>query len=119
MRACLDRTKLALGTLFACGFASAAAAGGAGAGYISQIYSVPASGVVLFVDSTNHTSPPTCEASSSPNRYALDVSTSAGQAALTVLMTAYAHHNQIVVSGTGSCSVWGDAETVQWLYIQS
>ena len=73
------------------------------------------SGAVLFSQSGSRTATPTCHTIS--QRWAIDASTPAGQARLSVLLTAFALHKQIAVHGAGICSVWPDTETVDYFYV--
>jgi len=60
---------------------------------------------------------PTC-AANRPNRWAIDASTLAGQAAVTTLLWAADHGKGVWVTGTGTCSVWQDTETVALLTVE-
>ena len=91
-----------------------------GFGYVFGVFGTW-NGAVLFsvqVNGANHqlvsrTGIPACGTNNS-NRWAIDASTPAGQAAVQVLLTAYTQHRPIYVTGTGTCTVWGDTETVQF-----
>src|SRR6185312_6800359 len=84
-------------------------------GTISNIFST-SNGALMFDTSGTRTAVPSC-GSGNPTRYAIDASTTAGQAQASVLLTAYTLHKQIYVYGTGACTIWGDTETVNWISV--
>lgn len=89
----------------------------AGFGYITNIYAV-SNGAILFYTSGTRTSPlPACSGPGLQQRYALDASTTAGQAYASALLTAYTLHKQISIHGTGTCTIWSDTETVLFFNI--
>ena len=90
---------------------SPAGASSADWGYISGVYAT-SNGAILFNTSGTRTATPACQSSSVPQRFAIDASTTAGQAAASLLITAYTLHRQVIVAGMGSCSIWPDTETV-------
>lgn len=61
--------------------------------------------------------PPACGAGQ-PNRWAIDASTPAGQAAASALLWALGQHKLISVTGSGKCSIWPDVETVATFTIE-
>jgi len=89
-----------------------APASDAQAGYVSSI-SPLRSGIILFDHSGARTTAPACSAF--PTRWSLDASTQAGQAALSVLLTAYAQHRTVRIMGVGSCSDWSDTEAANYI----
>jgi hypothetical protein len=109
-----DLVKIALvGASVSATWCSAAQASNTGAGNIKLITPVP--GIdLLFVQTGTRTTPPSCATNT---RWALDTSTSTGQAAAAVLLTAYATGKQIVVYGTGTCTLHPDSETVSFFQI--
>ncbi|WP_157134823.1 hypothetical protein [Sphingomonas sp. PAMC 26605] len=72
-------------------------------------------GPILFNQDGSRTSAPSC--ATVAGRWAMDARTPAGQSRLSVLLTAVALHKQIEVQGTGTCSVWPDTETVDYIHI--
>jgi len=75
------------------------------------------SGVVLFYTTgTRSNDVPSCGAVQ-PNRFAIDSTTPGGKSQLATLLAADAAKRPIVVVGTGSCSVYGDSESVSYFYI--
>ena len=95
--------------------ASASTTGGYG--QIYELYGT-ANGAVLFsVTGTGRSGIPSCGAGL-PNRWALDASNVAAQAQVAVLLSAWAAHKKVWVTGTGSCTIWGDTETVVYFSVQ-
>jgi hypothetical protein len=94
-----------------------AQASDAGFGYITNIYAM-SNGAILFYTSGTRTTPlPSCQGPGLGQRYALDASTTAGQASASVLLTAYTLHKQISIHGTGTCTIWGDTETLMFFNV--
>lgn len=89
----------------------------ASAGYITHII-VNDNGVVLFTHSGTRTERPACSGPTLGARWAFDGGTGAGQAKLSVLLSAYALNKQIWIVGTGGCAAWGDTESVGFFEIQ-
>ncbi|MEH0196836.1 hypothetical protein V7S57_15580 [Caulobacter sp. CCNWLY153] len=102
------------GAAFAAALATQAAASSSQAGTISAILPLR-HGVVLFNHSGSRTATPACH--TIPGRWAIDASTTAGQAALSVLMSAYLSGKQIAVLGQGNCSSHSDTEAVEHFVI--
>jgi hypothetical protein len=84
-------------------------------GTISYIH-VMSNGVVLFLMSNSRTGLPTCAAATDPTRFAFNATTAAGQARLSVIMTAYVANKTVTVHGTDACGDWGDTESVDWFH---
>lgn len=84
---------------------------------LSGVYGTSIGAVLFSAPSSNRTGIPTC-GQSNPGRWAIDASTPAGQAAVAVLLSAWAAKKQVWVNGTGTCSIWGDTETVSYFNIQ-
>lgn len=101
---------LAAAALLPLFFASAAQASEANFGNITGIFGAH-NGAVLFYTSGTRTTAPLCQTGGA-QRFAIDASTVTGQAAASVLLTAYAMNKRIYVVGSGACSIWGDTETV-------
>ena len=91
---------------------TAAHASNAGPGRIHNVHAMP-NGVILFYLEGPRDAPPTC-GSGQPTRWALDGSTPAGQARLSLLLTAYSSQKQVSVRGTSTCPDWLDTETVSY-----
>lgn len=75
-------------------------------------------GAVLFTTSGARTATPACQGPGLGQRWALDASATAGQAQLSVFMTAYALRKRVTVIGSGVCSIWGDTETVAFFVVE-
>lgn len=102
--------RWAVGLYVASAFGAAAHASSTDYGYIDSLLSSQ-NGAVMFNINANRTAAPSCQGSSIPKRFALDTSTVAGQAQAKVLMDAYTKRKRIAITGTGTCSLWGDTET--------
>ncbi len=96
------------------GLASPAAASSSQSGTISTILPLR-NGIVLFNHSGARSATPACH--TIPGRWALDASTTAGQASLSVLMSAYLAGKRIAILGQGNCSSHGDTEAVEHFVI--
>ncbi len=75
-------------------------------------------GVIAFmpaVGSTFSGSKPAC----STWAWAVDVKTPGGRAIYAMLLQAFALGKTLAVNGTGVCDVWGNSETVAWVYISN
>lgn len=102
--------SLILAASACCVMALPAQASDASSGTITQPQATQ-NGAVIFVHSGTRTAAPACGAGYA-TRWAVDASTLQGQAQLSVLLTAYALHKSITIHGAGTCSIWGDTETV-------
>lgn len=103
-----------IGLLLALAIGTAANASQNTAGNVTFVYGM-GNGAFLFQQSGgSRGSLPSC-AGSNPDRWAVDGTTAAGQNKLSILLTAKALHKVVQVYGTGTCSVWGDTETVDFL----
>ena len=73
-------------------------------------------GVIIFwlAGVTRPAGYPAC-VQSAPNRFAVPTNTDAGKAMIATLLTAYALGYNIMVTGSGACSNYPDAETVHWI----
>jgi len=96
----------------ALGFGTAAMAAGSGSGNITGINSEAGTG--KFQTNGGHPNAPAC---ATTGRWAVDVTTPAGQAMWSTVLTAYSQNRAVTVGGTGQCNVWGDSETVQWVQL--
>ena len=71
------------------------------------------SGAFIAYISTTIAGGPAC--ATITTRIAADPNTAGGRAVIAVLMMAYPTGKTFDFTGNGSCNVWGDTETVQWL----
>jgi hypothetical protein len=96
----------------ACSTGARVSASDAQGGHVSDT-SPLRSGIVLFSHSGARTTAPGCSAF--PARWSLDASTQAGQAALSVLLTAHSLHEPIRIVGPGTCFDWNDTEAANYI----
>ena len=94
------------------GCAAPALAAGSGSGFIVGVNSELGNG--KFQTNGGHPNAPAC---ATTGRWAVDVTTPAGQAMWSTVLTAYSQNRPVTVGGTGQCNVWGDSETVQWVQL--
>lgn len=85
---------------------------GGSSGAVSQVTATTA-GVVFFDSTGNHTGQPGCATLS---RWALNVTTPAGQSVLAAVLTAYAQGKTVSFVGTGTCDVWPDSESIGYVF---
>jgi len=79
-----------------------------------------ANGAVLFSTDASvsaRTGIPACGQGNAA-RWAIDASTTAGQAAVSVLLTAWSQHKRVNVVGSGACNIWSDTETVAYFLVE-
>jgi hypothetical protein len=74
---------------------------------------VMSNGLVLFQLTGTRTTPPSC-GTGNPTRWVFNANTAAGQAKMSLLMTAYATQKQIMIIGTSSCPDYGDTESIDY-----
>ena len=74
-------------------------------------------GALLFNHNGSRTAVPAC-ATSFAGRWAIDASTVAGQSMIAVMINAYNRGKQVYIAGTGTCSIWGDTETISYMVVQ-
>ncbi len=86
-------------------------------GYITNIY-VAQNGAILFNTSGSRGALPSCQPPSLNQRFAIDASTTAGQAAASMLINAYNLHKRIWIHGSGTCTIWGDTETIVFFLME-
>lgn len=98
--------------------APAAEATTAGYGYIGQIIAGYNGAILFNTDGARSGTLPSCQGAGLGQRWAIDASTTAGQAAVSVLLNAYNQHKRIYVDGRGVCTIWGDTETVNFISMQ-
>ena len=73
------------------------------------------SGKVPFAQDGPRDATPAC--STQNYRWAFAAQSAEGQAKLAILLTAYALHKKLFVSGTGTCGEWPDTETVSYFIL--
>ena len=93
--------------------ATSGVASTAAQGYVLAITQLR-EGPFIFGQSGDRTAQPSC---STLNRWAVDTSTDAGKAMVAIILSAYSMRKQIVIQGTGDCSVWFDSEAIQYLHV--
>lgn len=87
-------------------------ASSAGTGYVKGLVSL-SNGVVLFFHSgARNGTPPSCENSGLAGRWGINVNSAAGQAMLSVILSAQAQNTPITIDGTGDCSAGANSESV-------
>ncbi len=74
-------------------------------------------GVIIVYTTGTRSGVPAC-ASSQPQRFALDATTTAGKTQLSGLISAHAAKKPITIYGTGACTAYGDSETINFFYVQ-
>lgn len=108
--------KIILAALTAAFVLPSAAYADAGSSYITEFITAIDSHSVLFNQSGSRSNTPAC-GQEIALRWAIDTSTPFGQSQLAVLLSAYALHKPIALTGTITCSVHGDTETVRYINI--
>lgn len=88
-------------------FPTLAMASQSSGGYVAQVL-VTTDSRAYFEQSGARTSRPAC---ATATRWVIDTSTLAGQAILSLVLTAQAQRMPVYVSGSGNCALWGDSET--------
>ena len=91
-------------------------------GAIATLTSIPAisgaqPGAFFFTTTGTRSSPPSCATDS--GRWVIDGSTVGGQQTIALVMSMQAQGRQIAVYGTGTCTVWGDTESVQHIDVST
>jgi hypothetical protein len=105
----MKKFLLAFMMLAQAGIASASATG---SGYLTQYLIL--NGVAFFWHNGTRSTPPACD---TQGRFAFNVTTPVGQAALSGLLTAFASHKPVAITGTGACTDWSDSETMQYFSV--
>ena len=90
-------------------------AGSASSGILSTVHFM-SNGVVIAYTSGARTDVPSC-ASNQPSRFTINGTSVGGKVQLSGLLSAYVAGKQVVIIGTGDCSVYGDTETISYFYI--
>lgn len=75
-------------------------------------------GAVLFHTTGARSATPSCQGPGLASRFAIDASTTAGQAAVSILLTAIARGKRVQIHGSGSCTIWGDTETISYILVE-
>jgi hypothetical protein len=88
--------------------------GDAQPGTLSTVHFM-SSGVVMVYTSGSRSNVPAC-AASFPSRFVVDGSTAGGKVQVSGLLTAYAAGKSVRIIGTGTCSVAGNSETIDFFY---
>lgn len=101
-----------------CSTSQVAFASNASMGYIVEVFGTYNGAVLFSTTGTINGARPSCQGPGLTQRYAIDASTVAGQAMVAILMTAKAQGKRIDISGMGSCTIWGDTETVQFIFVE-
>ncbi len=102
----LSRVTIAAIMLVVCGSPTSAEGFSMG-----QIYNLTVQdGIVMFYVTGEHSSPPPC--ATATTRWAFDGRSAAGQVIMTAISTAFATGKAAEIHGTGTCSVWGDSESI-------
>ncbi|AJP70586.1 hypothetical protein TS85_00185 [Sphingomonas hengshuiensis] len=86
-------------------------------GSISLIHGMP-NGAMIFTHDGARTATPSCATGATATRWAINATTDGGKLQASMLLSAYALNKKIVVLGTGTCSAWGDTETVDYIIIE-
>lgn len=105
----MRRTSLFLG-LGSLLLATEAQASNQGPGYITNVEQAQ-SRFFFYMSGTRGTRP-TCDCC---GRWEIDASTAAGQSQIAILLTVYALHHTIQISGTGSCVVGANDTEGVWM----
>jgi hypothetical protein len=94
--------------------ASVPAAASSAQGKVSRVYMVYGVAMILL-DTPPRAGVPACGAGNG-TRWAFNATTPAGQAMLSVILTAYASGRPVSIYGTNTCLDWGDTESIEWMH---
>jgi hypothetical protein len=108
--------KLAVGLAAAMIMTASPAEASSVVGKASSIL-ILANGLVFFNMSGTRTTSPSC-AAGLPLRWVFNGATAAGQARLSLLLTAYSTGKSLEITGTGACTDWNDTETMDYFQTQ-
>ncbi len=75
-------------------------------------------GVQFFRTSGTRVGVPACVTPGQESRFVIDARTDAGKAMLSVLLTAVARGKRVTITGTGTCGIWGDTESVSFIEVE-
>ena len=87
-------------------------------GYIFEVFGTHNDTVLFPAIATISGARPSRQDTELTSRYAIDASTVTGQSIVAILMAAKTQAKRIVVSGTGTCTIWSDAETVRFIVVE-
>lgn len=94
-------------------YATPSFAGTAASGSINTV--LPHSGgAMIFNQTGTRAGRPAC---STQDRWAINGTTDGGKIIISTLLTAYAQGKQTSIQGTGTCTVWSDTETVDYIIV--
>lgn len=102
--------------LIGLGLATPSWAGATGPGNVGSVLSFTG-GQFLFTVTGTSGGRPAC--ATQANRWAIDVTTAAGQALMASVLSAFALGKTITVTGQNTCAVWPDTETVNYVEVLS
>ena len=83
---------------------------GSSVGSVSPLY---VQGNKAFFTAGTHNEKPAC--STVGDEWAIDISSESGKAVYAMLLTAYSLNSEVIVYGTGKCTVWIDREDVNYM----
>jgi uncharacterized protein YggE len=84
-------------------------------GYITAFNpGLDGSGLLTFSTTGTRTARPGC----SMDRWVISTNTNAGQFMASALLTAFSMKKRVKITGTGTCAVWPDTETVYYFFIE-
>ena len=86
---------------------------GSGKGKVTRIYAH--TGDVIMFDVGQHLDKPAC--STVGTQWALSLNSDAGKAMYSLLLSAAAQGQEVIVHGTNVCSAWGDRESPKFIYV--
>lgn len=81
---------------------------------LKNLHFMPNGVVIAYVEGTR-ANVPACAAVES-QRFAVNATTPAGRTQLAGLLVAYSADRQVNIFGTGTCSAWGDTETIEFFH---
>lgn len=87
-------------------------AGTADNGTLYQVHFMNNGVVIAYITGTR-TGAPTC--ATITNRFAVDATTPAGKVLLAGLLASHATKTPVRIVGTGTCTAWGDTETINYM----
>ena len=93
---------------------SNAFAGSATFGTLSTVHTF-ANGVVLVYTNGSRSEVPAC-ATNQPARFAINGSTAGGKVLAAAIFANYSLGKQVTIIGSGTCDVYGDTESISYIY---
>lgn len=76
-----------------------------------------ASALFLYIDTAPSGVPACGSETIASRRFAISITTPEGRAMAANALLAFSSNRSLLVTGTGTCGVWGDTETIQWLRV--